>query len=124
MLQLPKSCVENGFVCCSIPINDYCFGCTTSLLSCLGSCPPCLGYFRHLFGVRVQKFIEKLTSKTKPKKILVCMIYYLDEDPNSVSWAGNALNAMGYNEDPSRLQGFINKAFEETTRYVTFIVLI
>lgn len=117
MLQLPKSCVDNGFVCCTVPINDYCCGCTTSLLSCLGSWPPCLGYFRHLFGVRVQKYVEKLTSKAKPKKILICMIYYLDENANTQSWAGPALGAMGYNRDPSRLQGLIKKTFHEATRY-------
>ena len=116
---LPRQCVTNGSVCCTIPVNDYCGGCTTSLLSCLGACPPCLGYFRHLFGVRVQKYIERLTSKTRPKKILVCMIYYPDENVNSPSWAGVALGAMGYNNDPTRLQALIRKAFEEATRYVS-----
>ncbi len=118
ILRLPQSCIRNGTVCCSIPMNDYCHGCTTSLLSCLGSCPPCLGYFHHLFGVRVQKYIERLTSKTKPKKILVCMIYYPDEDVDSPSWASASLGVMGYNKDPKRLQGLIQKAFEEATWYV------
>lgn len=118
MLSLPKACVENGVSYFTIPCNDYCCGCTTSLLSCTGSCPPCLGYFRHLFGVRVQKYVEKLTLKTKPKKILVCMIYYLDKDVASPSWAGGALSAMGYNRNPAKLQTFIKKAFEEATWYV------
>lgn len=115
LLCLPKLCVQNGKSCCTVPINDYCCGCSTSLLSCTGSCPPCLGYFRHLFGVRVQKYIEALTVKTKPRKILVCMIYYPDEDIASPSWAGFALKALGYNKNPEKLQSLIKKAFEEAT---------
>jgi len=86
-LCLPTVCVENTCTCYALPCNDYCCGCGPSLFSCPGTFPPCLGYFRHLFGVRIQNYIEKLTLKTKPKKILVCMIYYLDEK-NTMSWAG------------------------------------
>ena len=117
-LSLPRSCVENGTSCFTMPCNDYCCGCSTSLLSCLGSCPPCFGYFRHLFGVRIQKYIDALTKKTKPKKILVCMIYYPDENHKSPSWANGTLGALGYNRNPEKLQSLIKKAFEEATRYV------
>ena len=68
---------------------------------------------------RVQKYIEKLTSKTKPRKILVCMIYYPDENASTPSWAGPALGALGYNTDPSKLQLMIRRAFVEATSYVT-----
>ena len=73
-----------------------------------------MGYVRHLFQVRVQNYIEKLTKYKKPKMILVCMIYYLDEK-NTPSWANRALGALGYNKDPSKLQCFIKKTFEEAT---------
>ncbi|OLP74301.1 hypothetical protein AK812_SmicGene46200, partial [Symbiodinium microadriaticum] len=42
---------------------------------------PCLWYFVYMFRVRLRRIIEKLTAKTKPKKIIVCMLYYLDETP-------------------------------------------
>ena len=65
---------------------------------------------RHLFGVRVRKYVEKLVSKTKPSKILVCMIYYPDESRSAMgSWADPALGAMGYDRDPSKLQALIRK---------------
>lgn len=35
-----------------------------------------LGYVRHLFGTRVQKYITDLTSKVKPKKVLICVSYF------------------------------------------------
>jgi hypothetical protein len=73
-----------------------------------------MGYLIHLFGTRVQLYIEKLTAKTKPKKVLVCMYYYLDENPTP-SWAGAALACLGYNSKPSKLQTLIRKAFVEAT---------
>ena len=66
---------------------------------------------------RVQKYVESLTKKTKPKKVLVCMIYYLDENVVP-SWAGTALKAMVYDRNPDRLQTMIRKKFSEATRYV------
>jgi hypothetical protein len=68
----------------------------------------------HLFGTRVEKYIERLTIKNKPKKILVCMIYYLDET-TTPSWAGPALSALGYNNNPEKLQLIIRKLFTEAT---------
>jgi hypothetical protein len=62
-------------------------------------------------------YIEALTSKTRPKKILVCMIYYPGVD-NVPSWANAALSALGYNQNPAKLQLLIRKVFEEATRYV------
>ena len=66
---------------------------------------------------RVQKYIEALTSKTKPKLVLVCMIYYPDET-NVPSWASPALGALSYNSNPQKLQLLIRKSFVEATSYV------
>lgn len=70
-----------------------------------------------VFTARTQKYIEALTSKTKPAKILVCMIYYPDEN-NTPSWANTSLGALGYNRNPAKIQLLIRKFFEEATRYV------
>ena len=67
--------------------------------------------------IRVQKYIEALTSKTKPKLVLVCMIYYPDET-NVPSWASPALGALSYNSNPQKLQLLIRKSFVEATSYV------
>jgi hypothetical protein len=64
--------------------------------------------------IRTEKYIERLTSKTRPKKILVCMIYYLDENPTP-SWAGVALGALGYTSNPHRIQRLIQKIFMAAT---------
>ena len=73
---------------------------------------------KHRFlTIRTQKYIEALTAKTKPKKILVCLIYYPDEN-NTPSWANGALGALGYNRNPAKIQLILRKIFEEATRYV------
>jgi len=117
LLCLPASAVRDGCTCCAVPADDCCCGCGASTLSCLGSWPPCLGYFRHLFGTRVQLYIEAITAVTKPRKVLVCMIYYLDEAPVP-SWAGGFLQLIGYNSTPGKLQNIIAKMFEEATRKI------
>ncbi|KAL7489730.1 hypothetical protein ACHAW6_015456 [Cyclotella cf. meneghiniana] len=117
LLCLPLSCLENGKSFGAVPMNDCCCGCGPSLASCTCSCPPCLGYFRHLFGTRTQKYIEALTRKTKPAKILVCMIYYPDEN-NVPSWANASLGALGYNTNPAKIQLLIRKFFEEATSHI------
>mmetsp|Transcript_10048 Transcript_10048/g.16593 ORF Transcript_10048/g.16593 Transcript_10048/m.16593 type:complete len:357 (+) Transcript_10048:99-1169(+) len=115
---LPQSCLENGTTFGTVPMDDCCCGCGPSLASCSCACPPCLGYIRHLFGTRVQNYIEKLTSKVKPKKILICMIYYPDE-ANVPSWANGALGALGYNSNPGKVQLLIRKMYEEATSRIS-----
>jgi hypothetical protein len=113
MLVLPTTCIEQGCTCGTVPIDDTCCGFGPSLCSCLCACPPCLGYFRHLFGYRVQRYIERLTEKTKPAQILVCMIYFPDETVDEASWANTTLNALGYNRNPAKLQAFIRKIYTD-----------
>lgn len=55
---LPRSCIDKGCTCCAVPVDDCCCGCGPSLCSCAGAFPPCLGYFRHMFQVRMQKYIQ------------------------------------------------------------------
>ena len=114
LLCFPDCCYEYSSTMGTIPVDDCCYGCGPSLLSCACATPPCFGYLVHMFGMRVRKYIERLTAKTKPKKILVCMIYYPDENPIP-SWAGPALGALGYNAKPHRLQLLIRKLFIEAT---------
>ena len=114
VLCMPGACIDNGRTCGTVPCDDYCGGCGPSLASCLCAMPPCLGYLRHLFGTRVQKYVERLTATTKPAKVLVCMIYYLDE-VNHPCWASSALGLLGYNRDPRRVQALIRRMFIEAT---------
>jgi len=62
--------------------------------------PPGMGHFENLFGKQVEKFIKKLTKNCKPKMVLVCMLYYLDENPKAESWSNTTLKALRYNSKP------------------------
>jgi len=76
---------------------------------------PGLQYFIKLFGRDIASYINKLTSKCKPKHILVCMIYY--PDLNCIdSWANRTLSLLGYDTDPSKLQLIIQHVYQQATR--------
>ena len=116
VVNMPLWCLEqSSCVCASPPCDEHFSGCgPVATASCACAFPPCIGYTTHLFGTRIQRYIEKLTAKTSPKRILVCMIYYPEENP-SPSWAGTALRSLGYDKNPERLQWFIRRMFVEAT---------
>jgi hypothetical protein len=112
-------CLENACGC-ALPCDDYLYGCTTGCLS--NFCTfPCwgYGYFLHLFGTRVQAYVDHLTSKRRPKAILICMIYYPDEKINTSSWANTPLGLLGYNKNPKRLQLIIDQIFKNATSRIS-----
>ena len=76
------------------------------------------------YHTRVEKYIRTLVEKTKPKMILVCMIYYPDLNPNTMSWADLPLSFLRYQQKPSKLQGLISKAFEHATSWVGRMMLM
>lgn len=118
LTSLPLACLDQGCVRGTVPLDDCCFGCGASLGSCLCACPPCLGYMIHLFGTRVEKYIQQLTSITKPRLVMVLMIYFPDETP-TLSWAGPALACLGYDRNPQKLQTLIRRAFVEGTSKIS-----
>jgi len=89
LLLQSKSMIESG----------YCIG---------------LNHFIKLFKTRVEDYIQSITAKTKPKLVVVCMIYYLDEIAGG-SWADGTLRRLGYDKDPTKLQLLIRKIFAEAT---------
>ena len=60
-----------------------------------------------MFGSRVKNYLNQLTAVTKPKAVLLLMIYYPDEAQTG-SWADTTLGILGYNDNPSKLQLLIN----------------
>jgi hypothetical protein len=76
-----------------------------------------MGYMVHLFSVRIQSIISRMVAKKKPKLIVVCMIYFLDEKPGN-SWAETVLNILGYNSNPGRVQEMIRQVFRLATQTI------
>jgi len=70
--------------------------------------------FLKLFKDHVRTYIEKLIAVKKPKKILVCMIYFPSEK-RVPSWANLSLSAMRYGSHPEKVQSAIRHLFEEGT---------
>ena len=67
-----------------------------------------------LFKHRVGNYVRRLVGTTKPKKVIICMIYHLDEQ-SSGSWADCALRCLCYDWHPGRLQAGIEAAFKSAT---------
>ncbi len=66
----------------------------------------------HLFGTRIERYVENLTSKQKPRLVGVCAIYFPDEQEGA-SWAEFPLSKLGYNTNPKKLQGLIEKIYRD-----------
>ena len=75
---------------------------------------PGYGYFVKLFHKGVQDLLRRILVKGKPKKVLVCMIYYPDTEKGG--WADQTLELLGYNKEPQKLQ--------VTTVYFAYIACV
>jgi hypothetical protein len=71
---------------------------------------PGLIYFIHMFKFRLENYIKKMVEKKKPRKVIPCMLYFLDETPGG-SWADGTLEMLGYNKNPDKLQTIMRKVY-------------
>jgi hypothetical protein len=78
-----------------------------------------LSYFKHIFGAKVQDYVARLTAVTKPRAVIVCMIYFpLEAQFGQKSWADMQLKALGYNSFPGQLQTAIRAMYEHATKQI------
>lgn len=59
-----------------------------------------------LFVTELEEYVRKLVRRCKPRLVVLCALYYLDEEPVQ-SWAGVTLKVLGYNHRPERVQRVI-----------------
>ena len=75
-----------------------------------------LSHFAQLFHTATEAYIARLTSKTKPRAVIVCMIYFpLEKEFGQSSWADMQLKILGYESNPGQLQEAIRKMYEMGT---------
>lgn len=78
-----------------------------------------LGYFAHLFGTKTEDYVKRLCSKTKPRAVIICMIYFpLEAQYGQRGWGDTALKFLGYTKNPGKLQAAIKMMFEMGTKTV------
>jgi hypothetical protein len=78
-----------------------------------------LKYFKHMFGTKVQDYVDRMTSKTRPRAVIICMIYYpLESGLGQHSWADTQLKALGYNTWPGQLQTAISTLYRLATQNI------
>lgn len=81
----------------------------------LGASHGSVTHFRQLFKTDVEAYIVSILSHARPRVVIPCFIYALDENPNAPSWAGLLLQLLGYNMFPSILQSRMRAIYEQTT---------
>lgn len=104
----PNLRVDGGCLLCGLP------GCLSGTLC---GWPLGMGYFVDLFKNRVGSYVSNMVSKRKPKKVIICMIYFLDQKATG-SWADGALKCMCYDYDPNKLQLVIRTVFRLATQQI------
>ena len=76
-----------------------------------------INYFISMFKDDIKNYIIQIIGDKRPKKVIVCMIYYPDEKMTG-SWADNTLGYLGYNSNPkSYKQQFIKFFFMLLQKY-------
>lgn len=132
---------ENDYLIVSVGGNDIALRpscCTICNMCCLvgPGCWPCcwcfcqttsriksgkaigLKHFIHMFKIKGLDYVNRLIEKKKPKKVLICMIYFPDEVSGG-SWADPALCCLGYDCCPTKLQAVITTVFDSATNTLT-----
>ncbi len=84
----------------------------------LGYYNPSMIYLRHLFKTTLEMYIKKLTFLKKPRLIIVCFLYYPDENSQVESWANPTLSALGYDRNPCSLQERMKLVFEMCVKQI------
>ena len=135
---LPTCAISNFACACPPNLSPACdFGCAgCGVTNCLSSVAcgfplgfPCTCSSRCVFFPKSQKlcadmvdmfknrvghYVRRLVSDTKPKKVVICMIYHLDEKSTG-SWADCALKCLCYDCCPGRLQAGIEATYRHAT---------
>lgn len=73
-----------------------------------------MGHLRKLFRDQIRGILQSVCSASRPKAILVCMIYFPDITGRG-GWADRLLGILGYDSNPDRLQSLIRTAFLQAT---------
>jgi hypothetical protein len=78
-----------------------------------------LKYFNDMFGTKVQNYVDRMTAKTRPRAIIICMIYFpLESGLGQQSWADTQLKTLGYNTWPEQLQTAISTLYRTATQKI------
>lgn len=115
-----KNISGDDVLVCSVGGNDVALAPSIlTILACLKAIywsERCgLPHFISMFKDDTVKYLEKVISRTKPKLVIVCMIYFPDENTRVESWASATLGYLRYNSTPGKLQSFIRKVFDNAT---------
>jgi hypothetical protein len=68
-------------------------------------------HFVKWFHTVIYSYVRQLVAKTRPRKVIVNMIYYPDEAVDEEAWPGKTLQLLGYDASPGRLQLILRRLY-------------
>ena len=72
--------------------------------------------FKHIIDIfkdQTEEYINSLIAKRKPRKIIVCTMYY--PCLSGTGWADKVLKITGYNKNPGKVHHIIQLIYQEAT---------
>lgn len=76
-----------------------------------------LDHFVQIFKNKTEAYVQRLATKSQPRLVVVCMLYYLDETPGH-GWCESMLAAMQYNTSPEILQKLLQSVYRKATERI------
>lgn len=71
-----------------------------------------------LFGKQVEGYVREVLGDVRPRAVVLCMMYFLDENTDKPCWAGTVLAALGYNRAHERLQNVMWGVYEHAVKTI------
>ena len=68
-------------------------------------------HFVNWFHKVIYSYVRQLVARTRPRKVIVNMIYYPDEAVDEEAWPGATLKLLGYDAAPERLQLILRRLY-------------
>ena len=75
-------------------------------------------HLRRIFKTKVERFVQALVERNKPERVLICMIYFPDENAAIGSWANETLRRCLYDIDSEKLQMVIKHLYATATKQI------
>lgn len=92
-----------------------CLLCTPS---CLLRYHPSFWYLVRIFKDQTEQYLNLLTSRCVPSRIVLCMVYFPCTVVDQAGWGNGLLKLSGYNHNPDYIQTLFRMIYEEATRKV------
>eukprot|EP00397_Hematodinium_sp_SG-2012_P012020 GEMP01012175.1.p1 GENE.GEMP01012175.1~~GEMP01012175.1.p1 ORF type:complete len:688 (+),score=125.85 GEMP01012175.1:314-2377(+) len=77
-----------------------------------------MAHFIKIFKTKIEDYINTIVIKTLPRRILVGMTYFIDDQTDYDAWVNSTLCKLGCKVDPVQLKCIIRAIFQHATKKI------